>query len=63
MTLLEKRIRQSGLLVCLGMTILLFSLLWEHPLSFMTFLALGSPLTLSGILFFLYALSVRGDSR
>lgn len=57
MTVLEKRIRWSGLLVAVGIGVLVVSLYWDHPLAFMTFLALGCPLVGVGILLYLYALS------
>ena len=63
MTPLEKRIRWSGLLVGSGITVLLLSLFWKHPLSFLAFLTLGCPLALSGILLFLYSLAARDASR
>ena len=63
MTVLENHIRKSGFLVCIGMLVLLLSLLWKHPLAFMAFLALGCPLTLGGVLFFLYSLAGREDFR
>jgi hypothetical protein len=59
MTALEKRIQWCGVLIFLGITILVLSLLWEHPLSFMAFLILGCPLVLAGVLLYLYTLSVR----
>jgi hypothetical protein len=58
----ERRIRWSGLLIVAGLIILLFSLRWAHPLSFMAFLVLGCPLILSGILLFLWAL-VTTDAK
>ena len=59
MTPLEKRIRWCGVLVFVGIGILLLSLLWKHPLSFMAFLVLGCPLVLGGVLLYLYSLSFR----
>ena len=59
MTQLERRIRLSGLLISTGITILLFSLLWKHPLSFMVFLAAGCPLILAGVVWYLYTLAAR----
>jgi hypothetical protein len=62
-TQLERRIRHSGLLVCTGIAILLLSLLWKHPLSFMAFLVIGCPLTLGGVLWYLYALATKEISE
>jgi len=62
-TQLEKRIRQSGLLIFTGIAILLLSLLWKHPLSFMAFLVVGCPLTLGGVLWYLYALATKEGSE
>ncbi len=40
---IEHRIRWSGLLIGLGLTIQMLMLLWIHPLSFMIFLLVGCP--------------------
>jgi hypothetical protein len=56
-TFLEKRIRWSGVLVSAGFAVLVASLFWKHPLSFMAFLGLGCPLVAAGVLLYLYALS------
>jgi len=56
-TVLEKRIRWSGLLVAAGIGVLVVSLYWDHPLAFMAFLGIGCPLVGVGILLYLYALS------
>jgi hypothetical protein len=58
--LLEKRIRRSALLISIGVLVLLFSLLWKHPLSFMAFLVVGCPLILVGLLLYLYSLATEG---
>jgi predicted membrane channel-forming protein YqfA (hemolysin III family) len=55
----ESRIRWCGILIFIGVAIVLLSLLWKHPLSFLTFLMLGCPLVLVGVLFYLYSLSAR----
>jgi len=56
---IEKRIRWAGLLVCLGVAVQLVTLMWVHPLAFMTFLAVGCPLTVAGVLLYLYSLVAR----
>src|SRR5678816_1850162 len=60
---IENRIRWSGLFITLGVTILLFTLRWSHPLSFLAFLVFGCPLILAGILLFLWALAVKDGTR
>jgi len=56
---IEKRIRWAGLLVCLGLGVQLMTLMWVHPLAFMTFLTIGCPLTVAGVLLYLYSLVAR----
>ena len=62
MTLIEKRIRWSGLLIVIGLAVLLTSLVWDSPLSFMGFLAVGCPLIVSGILLYLWSLAGKDGS-
>ena len=62
MTILERRIRWSGILVTLGIGVLVASLFWKHPLSFMAFLAIGCPLVAAGALLYLYGLSATRDA-
>ena len=57
---LEKRLRRSALLISIGVLVLLVSLLWKHPLSFMAFLVVGCPLILVGLLLYLYSLATEG---
>ena len=57
MTPLERTLCWSALLVGLGSAILLLSLFWKHPLSFLTFLIVGCPLILGGVLLYLYSLA------
>lgn len=59
---IENRIRWSGLLIIAGLTVLMVSLRWAHPLSFMAFLVVGCPLVLIGILIFLWALVAKDGS-
>lgn len=56
---IEKRIRWAGLLICLGLVVQLLSLIWVHPLLFITFLVIGCPLMLAGVLLYLYSLVPR----
>ena len=55
----ERRIRWCSAMIALGIGVLLLTLLWEHPLSFMLFLILGCPLVLVGVLIYLYMLAAR----
>ena len=52
----EKRLRISGILICLGLAVLLLSLIRVHALSFMAFAMISCPLVLAGIVLFLYAI-------
>jgi hypothetical protein len=57
---IERRIRWAGILICLGLAIQLLTLSGgTRPLSFMAFLLVGCPLTLSGVLLYLYSLVAR----
>jgi hypothetical protein len=49
-------------MIVAGLIVLLFSLLWAHPLAFMLFLAVGCPLTLVGVLVYLWTLAVGEGS-
>jgi plastocyanin len=62
MTSMENRIRWSGLLIAVGLIVVLLSLVWSSPLSFMAFLVLGCPLILAGVLLFLWALAGKDSS-
>lgn len=55
----ERRIRRSGLLLSAGIAILVASLLWNHPLSFMGFLVFGCPLIIAGAALYLFALVAK----
>jgi len=57
---IERRIRWAGLLVVVGLLVQILTLTWVHPLAFMTFLMIGCPLSLAGVLFYLYSLAARG---
>jgi hypothetical protein len=52
----EKRIRLASVLVCLGLLVLLLTLVRIHPLAFVAFTLVGCPLLLAGILLFLYSI-------
>lgn len=53
---IERRIRWACILVVLGLTVQLLTLLWVHPLSFVAFLLIGCPLVAAGILLYLWSL-------
>ena len=55
-TLMERRIRWSGLLIVVGLLFQMLTLPLTHPLAFVGFLFLGCPLIAAGMLFFLYSL-------
>jgi hypothetical protein len=53
---MQRRVRISGTLVCLGLIVELVSLLWSTPTAFLFFLMPGGLLIAAGILFYLYSL-------
>ena len=59
-TTIEKRIRWAGLLVVIGLVVQLLTMSWSHPLAFMAFLIVGCPLTLAGVLLYLFLLATKG---
>lgn len=62
MTPIETRVRWAGLLIASGLAILMLSLLWASPLSFMSFLAFGCPLILTGVLLYLWTLAGKNGA-
>lgn len=54
--LLDKHIRIAALLVCIGLSVTLASLLIEHPLSFIGFAIAGVFVMLVGIVYYLLSL-------
>jgi hypothetical protein len=59
-TTIEQRIRWSGLLVVTGLLVQLMTMSWSHPLAFMAFLVIGCPITLAGVLLYLFSLATKG---
>jgi hypothetical protein len=59
-TTIEQRIRWAGLLVVTGLLVQLLTMSWSHPLAFMAFLTIGCPLTLAGVLLYLFSLANKG---
>jgi hypothetical protein len=58
----ERRVRRAAILICLGLVVLLLTLIRVHPLAFMAFLLIGCPLVLAGILLFLYSIVSEGTT-
>ena len=59
---IEKRIRRAAVLICVGLIVQLLCLIRTYPLLFMTFLVVGCPLMLAGVVLFLYSLVAEGES-
>jgi hypothetical protein len=57
---ITKRVRIAGVLVLLGLVVESFSLMWNHPLSFVAFLAVGGLLLGAGIVVYLLMLLLAG---
>jgi len=53
---IAKKLRLAGIFIILGLLIESFSLLWNHPLSFLAFLCVGGFFLVVGILIYLLAL-------
>lgn len=51
-----KRVRLAGVLILLGLVVESLSLMWNHPLSFVAFLAVGGLLLGAGIVVYLLML-------
>ena len=51
-----KRLRIAGILIAIGLIVEAFSLIWNHPLSFVAFLGIGGLLLFLGIAVYLIAL-------
>ena len=61
-SLIERRIRWSGVLIGAGLIIQMLTLLWTHPLAFVAFLLIGCPLVAAGTLLYLYSLAVHSQA-
>jgi hypothetical protein len=53
---IAKRLRTAGLLIGTGLLVEGLSLFWNHPLSFIAFLAIGGLLIFVGIVIYLASL-------
>jgi len=56
---IERRIRIAGILIVLGLSMELISLMWSHPTAFLLFLFVGAVLIAAGLLYYLYSLIAR----
>ncbi len=59
----NKRTKSKRILSGLGLVIQMLTLTWSHPLAFLTFLLIGTPLVAAGTLFYLYSLVASGENR
>jgi uncharacterized membrane protein len=53
---LTNKLRVAGALIILGLTVQLASLFWNHPLSFLLFVLVGSAIVIAGIIIYLFAI-------
>lgn len=53
---LVRRLRISGVLIGLGLTIEAVTLIWAHPTAFLAFLGLGAAMVGAGVLTYLASL-------
>ena len=53
---IHSRLRLAGTLIMVGLVVQALSLLWNHPLSFITFVSLSGLLLDLGIILYLFAL-------
>jgi hypothetical protein len=53
---ISRRLQIAGVLIVLGLIVEALSLIWNHPLSFVAFLAIGGLLLFLGIVVYLTAL-------
>jgi len=57
------RLRAAGLLIVLGLLIEIFTLKWNHPISFLVFLGIGGLLIFIGIVIYLLSLVSGGQAQ
>jgi hypothetical protein len=53
---IARELRIAGILLILGLTLTIATLMWKAPLSFLVFAGIGALLTLAGIVVYLYSL-------
>lgn len=54
--IMAKRLRLAGILLIIGLLVEVFSLLWNHPLSFIAFASVGLFFLFSGVVLYLFSL-------
>ena len=60
-TQMERRLRLSGTFIVIGLVLQGLTLLKIHPLAFIAFLGIGTPLVAVGIVLYLLALIQTGE--
>lgn len=60
---IERRIHLAGIVIAVGLLVQVLTLLWIHPLAFVAFSLVGTPLVVAGSLFYLYSLVAREQSK
>jgi len=58
--MIERKLRFAAALILAGLLVQLITLLGNHPLAFLAFIFLGSPLIFAGVVIYLYSL-VSGE--
>ncbi len=59
-TPMERRLRRAGTLIVIGLLLQAATLLKIHPLAFIAFLGIGTPVVLAGIALYLFGLISPG---
>jgi hypothetical protein len=57
------KLRNAGLLICLGILVEAFTLGWNNPIAFLIFLGLGGLLVFLGIVIYLLSLVSGSETR
>lgn len=53
---IDRNLQISGILLILGLSVEIISLVWERPLAFLLFAGVAVTLTFAGIILYLYSL-------
>ena len=61
-TATEKKLRRAAAFLFAGLGVQLTTLLINHPLAFMAFILIGSPLVFIGAVFYLWSVVVHSES-
>jgi uncharacterized membrane protein len=56
---IERRLRFGGILLISGLAMQVLTLLWNHPLSFLAFMFVASPLVLAGIVIYFSSIPLK----